>query len=90
MHKYLIGRFSILEAERHYLVALETLVGDEEGVLLIGFVKWDLIVSEYASMKLNSSCPTITSTSWSIQGKEKLFLGHAMLRFVKSIHVLHI
>ena len=41
------------------------------------------------SMKLNSSCPAIASTSWSIQGRGKLSLGYALLRFVKSMHVLH-
>ena len=40
-------------------------------------------------MKLNSSCPVVASTSWSIRGKEKLSLGHALLRFFKSMHVLH-
>ena len=47
------------------------------------------LYSEYTSMKLNSSCPTVMLTNWSIRGKEKLFLGHALLRFVKSRHVVH-
>ena len=40
-------------------------------------------------MKLNSSCPVVASTSWSIRDKRKLSLVHALLRFVKSMHVPH-
>ena len=40
-------------------------------------------------MKLSSLCFAVASTNWSIRGKGKLFLGHASLRLVKSMHVLH-
>ena len=42
-----------------------------------------------ASMKLNSSCPAVTSMSISILGKGKQSLGHASLRSVKSMHIFH-
>ena len=41
-------------------------------------------------MKLNNSCPTVASTSWSIRGEGKLSLGHSLLRFMKSMYVLHL
>ena len=42
---------------------------------------------EYAAMKLNSLCHAIVSASWSIHGGGKLSLGHALLRFMKSMHI---
>ena len=40
-------------------------------------------------MKLSSSWPGVASINWSIRGKRKPSLGHALLRFVKLTYSLH-
>ena len=45
---------------------------------------------KYVFMKLNSLCPIVVSMSYSIWGKRKLPLGHVLLRFMKSMHILYL
>jgi hypothetical protein len=40
-------------------------------------------------MNVRSSCPDVESTRRSIRDNGKLSLGHALLRSVKSTHILH-
>ena len=40
-------------------------------------------------MKVSSSWSAVESMSWSILGKGKLSLGHALFKSMKSIHILH-
>ena len=41
----LVGRTCVLESKGHHLIAVQTAVGDERGMLLIRDVHGDLIVS---------------------------------------------
>jgi len=50
---------------------------------------WIWLYPEKASIKLRSSCPEVESIRTSIRGRGKLSFGHAMLRSVKSTHILH-
>jgi len=44
---------------------------------------------EYASRKESKSHPDVESTIWSMRSKGKGSCGHALLRSVKSMHILH-
>jgi hypothetical protein len=41
-------------------------------------------------MKLSNSYPEVESTNASMRGRGKLSLGQALLRSVKSTHILHL
>lgn len=41
-------------------------------------------------MKLKIPYPIVESTNWSIFGNEKLSLGYALLRSIKSMHIIHL
>ena len=45
---------------------------------------------EKAFMKLKIPYPIVESTNWSIFGNGKLSLGYALLRHIKSMHIIHL
>ena len=55
--EHLVRSFCVLEAERHDSVAIEPLVGDEGGLLLILFCHLYLVVSEEGVNKSKGSYP---------------------------------
>ena len=68
VHQPLICRPYILQTDKHDFVTIKSTIGDECNVFLISVDHGDLVVPEYASMKLRSSRPAVASTIWSIRG----------------------
>ena len=59
VHQYLICRPCILQIEMYDFVTIKSAIGDECSVFLVSVEHGDLVIPEYASMKLRSLRPAV-------------------------------
>lgn len=75
--------------QRQRFESVDRSVRDEQYFRNIFLRHFDLVVSRECVKKLSSRCPAIASINWSMVGRGYQSLGHASLRLVQSIQVLH-
>ena len=89
IHRPLVCCPCVLQTERHNFVAVEALIDYERSLLSIFWVHEDLVVARKHIHETEQLVLEVESTSASMRGRGKLSFGQALLRSVKSIHILH-